>query len=241
MDILREGEGPVTIVAVHGIQGTRSSWLPVVRAMAGQAAFVLPNLRGRGAALRGRGPEDYRLPCLAQDLHDAITRTVGHQPFYLAGWSLGVSVALEYLLSFDHAPQPRGLILLSGSPALCRTRLFTAFEGSALRDEIARRERRLGLAEAADHDAAAWTWQAVAGTNQRDDLPRVRIPAHIIHGTEDEDCPRLHATWLAQGIPAATLSLIDGAGHTLLGSATARVAAEMSQFVSRIERALESR
>ncbi|APR95707.1 hypothetical protein PATSB16_23670 [Pandoraea thiooxydans] len=208
--------------------------------LANEATFVLPNLRGRGNAGRGSGPSDYRLTNLAADLHDTITHAVDREPYYLAGWSLGVSVALEYLGRHANAQQPSGLILLSGSPALCKTRWFAAHQSQALRDEVAERRYRLGLVEAADDDAAAWTWQAVADTCQLDLLPHLSVPTQVIHGADDEDCPSLHAKWIVQGMPRASLKQFDGVGHTLLSDATADVAAEILDFIAHIERARKS-
>lgn len=240
MNLRREGSGPITIVAVHGIQGTAASWLPVARALADRATFVLPNLRGRADAARGTGPDDYRLPCLAQDLATAIDSAVGTRPYYLAGWSLGVSVALDYLGARSDRHMPRGLVLVSGTPKLRRTRWFVAHDSDALRAEAAQRVRKLGLAEAADDDAAAWTWQAIADTDQSALLPYITTPTLVIHGSDDDDCPILHGQWLANALPDATLSRIDGGGHALLSGATARVAQDMARFIAQCEPSLET-
>jgi len=105
----------MTVLAVHGIQGTSAAWNAVAEACAAQAHFICPNLRGRADASRGRGPEDYRLDTFSQDLLKIARNQLDDSPFILAGWSMGVSVALEYLRQ-NEGPQPCGLILLSGSP-----------------------------------------------------------------------------------------------------------------------------
>lgn len=235
MNILQEGSGPVTIVAVHGIQGTAASWLPVARTLKDQATFIMPNLRGRAGAWRGRSANDYRLPCFAQDLAEAIDGAVGMQPYYLAGWSLGVSIALEYLGNEHTARPPRGLILMSGSPMLCRTRWFVGHSYEGVRNEAAQRAHRLNMSESADHEATAWTWLAIADTDQSALLPRVTATTLVVHGTDDEDCPVLHGQWLARGLPDATLCLIEGAGHGLPSGATTQVGSAISQFITQRE------
>ncbi|MDB5776891.1 MAG: hypothetical protein JWP38_3024 [Herbaspirillum sp.] len=233
MDILEIGQGSATIVAVHGIQGTRASWLPIAEQLSEQARWILPNLRGRGRAERGFGPADYTLDSYAAELAAVIAERAATGPLYLAGWSMGVSVALAYLSRPD-ARVPDGLFLLSGSPALNQTHWFTTTEPQALRKEIAERERRLGLREAADHDAVAWTWQAISPTSQRALLPSIAIPTRILHGSADDDSPPQHAEWLRQGLPNASLCMFEGAGHgILMAPSSSRVAAEIQQFIHR--------
>lgn len=115
MDIERCGHGPALMVALRGIQGTRASWSAVADALALECRTVLPNLRGRGAALRRQGPQDYTLNAFTGDVQAVVTQEVGDEPFVLAGWSMGVSVALQYL-RLGGAAVPQGLVLLSGSP-----------------------------------------------------------------------------------------------------------------------------
>lgn len=234
MDTIESGHGPVRIVAVHGIQGTRASWQGLADQMAGEARFVLPNLRGRAHAARGQGPQDYRLECLADDLAEVIEAHVGDAPFYLAGWSMGVSVSLSYL-SRRGVQRPSGVILMSGTPTLDRAHWFTQ-RGEALLAEIAERETKLGLINPADRDAVAWTWEAISPTNQLELLPGVREPVLVVHGEDDDDSPWSHAQRLAQGLPNATLHGLPGIGHSILKDATDDVARHLREFIARVER-----
>ncbi|WP_343051783.1 alpha/beta fold hydrolase [Pseudaquabacterium terrae] len=229
LDIECLGRGP-RVLALHGIQGTRAAWLPVARRLAAHARFVLPNLRGRGRAPRGRGPGDYTLDAYAGDAAAAIERHAAGAPYFLAGWSMGVSVALALL---DRRPElrPAGLILLSGTPCLAQARWFDG-EGAALLAAVAAREHRLGLLQAADHDAVAFTWRAICLTDQRPLLPRIDGPALLLHGSADTDSPHEHARWLAEGLPQARLVTLAGAGHALLTEHTERVAAEIESFLA---------
>jgi pimeloyl-ACP methyl ester carboxylesterase len=214
VDIEMMGEGPSLVVALHGIQGTRSVWLPVARALEKDATFVLPNLRGRGQAERGSSAQDYGLGAFADDLSDAIEAEIRKRPYWLAGWSMGVSVALEYL-SRVGARRPEGVILVSGTPAIREVRWLTAEDDESLLREIAAREKRLALLEAADHDAVAWTWQAIRSTDQRALLDRLDVPTLILHGSQDTDCPDSCACSLVEKIPSAQLQIFADAGHSL--------------------------
>mgnify|MGYP001161691223 CR=1 FL=1 len=227
----------MTVLAVHGIQGTSAAWNAVAEACAAQAHFICPNLRGRADAIRGQGPEDYRLDTFSQDLLKITRNQLDGSPFILAGWSMGVSVALEYLRQ-NEGSQPCGLILLSGSP---RPRLAPWFsqQGDRLLVEIAEREKRLNLAMAADHQAVAWTWEGLQEVDHTASLGAIRLPTLIIHGTADPDSPLEHARWLADGIYDAELRVIAGAGHSLLTENTALVAQHIQAFITKLHHAQE--
>ncbi|MDB6145836.1 MAG: hypothetical protein JWP80_4880 [Pseudomonas sp.] len=210
------------VVAVHGIQGSRLGWMPLVDICQADASFVVPDLRGRGEAARGAVPEDYRLGAFSGDVAAAIDREIGDEAFVLAGWSMGVSVVLDYLSNSTYR-QPKALILLSGSPCLAQINWFHA-DGEALLEEVVAREQRLGIRGAADHQAVAWTWASIRDTDQRASLGAIEIPTLIVHGSDDQDCPLIHAQWLADGIPHARLHVIEGGGHSLLTHNTEQIA-----------------
>lgn len=230
MDVITVGDGAHTVLALHGIQGTREAWLPVATRLARRVRFVLPNLRGRGAAARFGSVEAHSLSAYADDVEAVAAACLAGRPFTLAGWSMGVSVALEYLAA-GRAPRPRRLVLLSGTPKLSEAPWFASHDEPQLLGEIARREQRLGLSAAADHAAVARTWQAIRRSDQRPLLGGIALPALLLHGREDEDSPWTHATELCAGLPRARLVTIDGAGHGLLTACTARVADELLRFL----------
>lgn len=233
MDTIESGHGPVRLVAVHGIQGTRGSWQGLVDRLGNQVSFVLPNLRGRADAVRGSGVADYSLQKLADDLEETIRAHVGDEPFYLAGWSMGVSVSLEYL-SRPGVPRPRGVVLMSGTPMLDKAHWFTQ-QGVALIEEIAERERKLGLVNPADRDAVAWIWESISTTSQLHLLPQLKEPVLIVHGTDDDDSPWSHAERLAADLPDATLHPLAGIGHSILKDAPDDVARHVRDFIARLE------
>ncbi|MEK0363344.1 alpha/beta fold hydrolase [Pseudomonas sp. CBC3] len=227
--------GRMTVLAVHGIQGTSAAWTPVAEACAAQARFICPNLRGRGDAIRGQDSQDYRLEAFSADLSEVAKHLDG--PFILAGWSMGVSVVLEYLRRND-GPQPCGLILLSGSPRPGTAPWFTE-QGDRLLAEIAAREKRLNLAMAADHQAVAWTWEALQDVNHSASLGSIELPTLIIQGSADPDTPLEHARWLSEVIPNAALHIIEGAGHSLLTENTTEVAAYIQAFITKLHHTQE--
>lgn len=229
MDCIQIGSGPRQIVALHGIQGTRAAWLPVAEALGDVATWILPNLRGRGAAVRATGPDGYALEAYAADVAEVIDTTV-RGPFILAGWSMGVSVALAYL-SHAERRQPTGLCLASGTPDLPNAPWFQAADDAALLAEVRAREVRLGLKEAADHAAVVATWTAIRAQRQLHQLADINIPTVILHGRDDADSPWSHALMLADGLQHASLLGLGGAGHSILTQHTAQVVAVLRGYV----------
>lgn len=234
LDIERRGRGDRLLVLVHGIQGTREAWRTVADLLAGEACLVLPNLRGRGSAARSGavdgagagGVAGYGLDAYADDLVEVIEREVGDRAYLLAGWSLGVSIALQALGRDAALRGPQGLLLVSGTPCLAAARWFdraAARDDPALDDEIVARRHRLGLRSHADDDAVAATWVAIRDTDQRPLLRRLRVPTMVLHGRDDDDCPLDHGRWLADGLDAP-LQVLDGVGHGVLGAAPSQVA-----------------
>lgn len=226
----------LSIVAIHGIQGTRSSWEPVAKLLRDDARWIQPNLRGRAQAFRGSQASDYALEKFAEDIAEVIAEYVTTPNYVLAGWSMGVSVTLATIaiLQREKIPLPQALILMSGSPVLQQTKWFHQTDYAALLPEIEAREVRLGLLEAADRDAVAWTWQSISTTDQRAVLPAIDIPTLIVHGSDDEDSPLAHAHLLAEGLPCADLRIINGGKHSILTQNAVRVADEMRAFLSTI-------
>ncbi|MDD2002018.1 alpha/beta fold hydrolase [Pseudomonas putida] len=234
MDIEITGDGPQQIIALHGIQGTRVAWRPVAEACSKFATFHLPNLRGRGRALRPATADGYELAEFAGELDMIINETTTEAPFILAGWSMGVSVILQWL-SQSPGKRPAALILASGTPAPCHAPWFTA-QGDALIEQIAMREQRLGLKEAADQQAVAWTWQSLRHIDHRRTLASIPEPALILHGSDDQDSPYGHAHWLADGLHASRLVALQGAGHSVLTENTTQVADHLGQFIHSLAR-----
>jgi pimeloyl-ACP methyl ester carboxylesterase len=232
-DVACIGTGSTTIVALHGIQGTRASWLPLANVLSTEARWILPNLQGRGEAWRGLTTDDYSLEAFAQEAMRAIDQNVGTGEYVLAGWSMGVSVILAILARLQEtgSPMPQAIILMSGSPVLQQTSWFQRDQAGLL-EEITLREQRLSLREAADHDAVALTWQAIRHSDQRSLLPSIIQPTLVLHGSEDQDAPLSHAEMLVKQLPQARLYVIEGAGHSILTQNTDRVAEQLRAFLS---------
>lgn len=237
MDIRRVGKSDgFPVIALHGIQGTSDAWVPVATALGDTFRFLMPNMPGRGDAPYPVSAQACSAAAFAHLASEVIEQEVGDRPYALAGWSMGVSVILELIArlangSVRHS-SPSAVMLISGTAQLNEVAWFKAAEPMALLEEIAHREVRLGLKQAAHPQVVAWTWDALKPVSHLENLAHVTMPALIVHGSEDEDCPVAHAHRMRDGIRDATLHVILGAGHSLLTKNTQDIGATMRAFLT---------
>ncbi|MDR3397431.1 MAG: alpha/beta fold hydrolase [Pandoraea sp.] len=239
MDIRRVGKPDgFPVVALHGIQGTNDSWTPLATALGDAFHFILPNLPGRGDAGYPASPQACSAEAFARLASAVVEQEIGSRPYMLAGWSMGVSVILELMTHLANGtarhPAPLAVMLMSGTAQLNEVSWFEASEDTALLDEIRQREIRLGLKRAANPQVVAWTWRALEPVSHLAHLAHVTMPALIVHGSADEDCPVAHAYRMGEGIRDATLHVIPGARHSVLTQNTQDVGNAMRAFITRI-------
>jgi pimeloyl-ACP methyl ester carboxylesterase len=127
---------------------------------------------------------------------------------------------------------PAAIVLLSGTAQLDEVAWFQATDATALLDEIQQRQIRLGLRHAADPRTVSWTWNAMKRISHLPNLAHVGVPALLIHGSKDEDCPIDHAYRMRDGIRHATLHEIPGARHSILTQNTQEVCVAMRHFLT---------
>jgi len=98
---LREGEGGVPLVLLHGWPETMRIWWRNVRPLA-EAGFevIAPDLRGFGES--GAAPDDfYDVVAQARDIEALVRQELGHARTVTCGGDLGGVVAQELALRFD--------------------------------------------------------------------------------------------------------------------------------------------
>ncbi|WP_314173959.1 alpha/beta fold hydrolase [Streptomyces winkii] len=110
-----------------------------------------------------------------------------------ADWSQPASV-IEYLVEYSR-------VLAGGR---------RPFDETPVRDLVRRDvERARDFAAVRNHDSLA------EGEQPQQPLSSIAVPTLVIHGTADPMFPLAHGEALAEEIPAARLSVLEGAGHGL--------------------------
>src|SRR6185295_15245784 len=112
ISVLSAGTGPETIVCVHGLGGTKASFLPTVNALAEHYRVVAMDLPGFGESDKPLGAP-YDAAWFARSVFAAMD-ALGIERAHVAGNSMGGRVAIEAAL----ADRDRTSALLLLSPAL---------------------------------------------------------------------------------------------------------------------------
>jgi pimeloyl-ACP methyl ester carboxylesterase len=118
ISILSAGEGPDTVLCLHGLGGTKASFLPTVAAMSGAYRVVAMDLPGFGESDKPIGAA-YDAAFFARAAFDTLD-ALGIEAAHVVGNSMGGRVAIEAgLMDRDRV---RGMVLLSPALAWLRDR-----------------------------------------------------------------------------------------------------------------------
>ena len=90
------GDGP-TILLIHGIAGSSTTWRAVMPALAENYTVIAPDLLGHGHSAKPRG--DYSLGAYASGIRDLLA-VLGRERVTLVGHSLGGGVAMQFAYQF---------------------------------------------------------------------------------------------------------------------------------------------
>lgn len=227
MQLITRGNSGPYLVGLHGIQATNRSWLGVADLLKPDFRVVLPNLRGRDGDETFAQSADFSLDGYVEDLKRLLDEFA--EPIWLAGWSMGVSVILQYVSKYGTAGM-HGLILISGSPAAGFTQWFKGQSIDALVAEAEDRQQRLGLAEAAIPLAVAKTWLALRDVDHRAVLSSIDKPVLVLHGGEDDQCPPNDARQMASAIANAQITVYPSVGHNMLKQRPDELVQAIKQF-----------
>jgi pimeloyl-ACP methyl ester carboxylesterase len=118
LSVLSAGTGPETIVCVHGLGGTKASFLPTVSALADRYRIVALDLPGFGESDKPIGAP-YDAPWFARAMFAAMD-SLGVERAHIAGNSMGGRVAIEAGLT--DRDRTSALMLLSPALAWLRPR-----------------------------------------------------------------------------------------------------------------------
>lgn len=224
----RAGQGS-PVLLLHPIGLDSSWWQPFAEQLAPRFSVVSMDFRGHGGSAPVSG--ELELTDLADDAA-ALVCALGLAPAQVVGLSMGGMVA-QYL-AIRHPDVVRSLVLLGtactlpdearkqmvargemarqdGMRAVLGATLERWFTPAALNSELAKRcERRL-----LENDAENWaaSWRAISRLDTLSLLKRIQAPTLAVTGDRDLSTPPAAAKVIAENIPGAALTIIDGAPH----------------------------
>ncbi len=103
------GDGPTTVLLVHGMAGSSRTWRATIPRLAEQCRVIAPDLLGHGASATPV-PGDYSLGGFAAMLRDLLD-VLGVARATVVGQSLGGGVAMQ--LAYQHPEVAERLVLVS--------------------------------------------------------------------------------------------------------------------------------
>lgn len=222
------------VVLLHGGTGSPESyWSPQIPVLSEHFQVILMWYRGYGDSSEDEGA--FSIEGCAADLRDVLD-TLGVERASLVGLSLGGAISLQFAL--DSPDRVRRLVLADTMSGVY-TQMFRRFIDHALIDAIEQGGHDLMfelnllfayseryLAEHEDEleaqkeawrqmDVARYTTmlRAIRSWSVDDRLGEIRAPALVLWGSEDIEIPRVYSQRLADALPHAVLSVIEGSGH----------------------------
>lgn len=222
------GQGPA-VVLLHPVGLSSEFWPGVVEPLAERFTVIAVDLGGHG-----RSPDVARPGRFADRLAEVVELVEPRAPVALVGASFGGMLAMH--VAATRPDLVSALVLSAAPPAIPEegrapvlergrtaeaggmeavlqdtlTRWFTpGFQDDPLVARVAERLR----ANAPSNWAG--TWEAVSEHDALDRLGDIRCPTLVIAGEADAATPLAAKRRLAEGIPGATLEIIEGAPHMI--------------------------
>ena len=247
-----------TIVFLHGLGGSQSTWANVLGAFAESYRIVAVDLPGHGSSDKP-SPEyaDYSIRAIAAKFGELLEK-LELAPAVLVGHSYGGATALQ--LALDRPKLVRALALVD-SAALgleINGELLDRVESEPSRDEarglleLFFEDRRFVLERGIDEmysarnapgaDAAIKTIAANAFTRRGQNLvlaeriSELEVPLLVIWGELDRVIPSRHAINAAAAQPTAWLEIIEGVGHVPQIEAAPAFVALVNRWLASIPR-----
>ncbi|MHA1247063.1 MAG: alpha/beta fold hydrolase [Candidatus Thorarchaeota archaeon] len=216
------GNSP-SLVMVHGAGGSSATWFMQLRGLARSFHIVAIDLNGHGRT-PDRNPDDVT----ASYLEDIASVVEGlHEPV-LAGHSMGGALAQLYAL--ERPDRISGLILIStGARLRVAQFIFDLLDNDF--DGYVEAVGKYMFAEGASRELISASKAEVRKCppdiirrdfvvcnefDIMDQVKNIRVPTLVIVGSEDVMTPVKYAAYLDGQIPASSLKIIDGAGHSVM-------------------------
>ena len=207
------GEGPTTIVWVHGIGGSHHAWDEITPQFPGFRHLTM-DVRGMGESEKTDGPMSIEM--WARDLN-GLMEALKIDRGVVIGHSMGGAISLRFAIDFPH--RLIGLLPLSTSSRV----------GPQARDSWMKQADEIEATN--PHLAAAR--RAVADYNMDEEMKSIRVPTLVIVGDADRTTPAGGSVIISRCIEDADLEIYPGIGHNVLKEepkSIGRVSAWLEQF-----------
>jgi len=255
------GEGPETIVFIHGLMLASESYEAQVEAFKGRYRVVTYDLRGQGRSAKTNDRLD--LDSLAEDA-DAVVETLAGGSAHIVGFSMGTFIAMR--LAARRPELVRSLTLIGPSAdaeapenmpkyeRLIRVvRLFgpRLFAGQLMKilfgdtflnapEMVGRRVRWRRVVERLPrslHRAAAASAHRSAIVRE---LERINVPTLVVSGEEDRPIPPERARAVHATIKGARFLSFERTGHAVMIERPDAFNDALSRFLAEVSNAVHA-
>lgn len=244
------GEGERTIVLVHGWKGSHRLWDAATMRLAEDFRVVAFDTRGMGESDKPSGPYDFDV--LADDL-EFVLAELGVEDATLVGWSMGVSISLQYLSR--GGGRASRLVLING-PIILRARddfpfgvpaeqLDGYLDGLAagwpqaeldfVRESMkdpdgAFSQLSFQVAMQTPLEMAMRIVRAQVELDHRGAVADLKVPVLGIYGGLDPYYPEALAEWIADTAPDGRYEIFENSAHAAHHDEADRFAAVVGAF-----------
>jgi 3-oxoadipate enol-lactonase/4-carboxymuconolactone decarboxylase len=237
--------GATPLILLHSLGTSQAVWDEQAAALAAGLRVIRPDLRGHGLTEVTKGP--YTIAQLARDVL-AVMDELGITRAHVGGLSIGGMVAQslaaqapERVLSLilcDTALAIPPANLWAERAATVRAKGIAALAEGVLarwvtpgfRDALPARGLRAMLLRT-DPEGYAGAAEAIAAADLSADTARLRLPALVLVGDQDQATPPESARALAAAIPGARLVVLENAAHLPTVEVPGAVTATMAEFL----------
>ncbi len=247
-----EGNGPETMVLVHGYASSAILWKYTIEALAesGRFRIIAINNRGAGDSDRTASEDDYTVQNFARDLHNAVS-ALGLNDFILVGHSMGGATVTEF--SMNHQNMLRGLVLLNSAPLAGRvlpdnweqelrasfaegglTRGDMGFQGPHITQEFAEEVNAIILRNPIER--AIGGRRSMGALRLRERVGEIKVPTMVVGGDRDDTVgvDNIVAEYLELPEASRHLHMFHGIGHSPNVEVPKRLAGLLTRFAAEI-------
>lgn len=222
------------LLCVHGLSADTLGWIPQVPAWSARQRTVIFDNRDVGQSSRASG--EYEVADMAADAL-ALADELGLESFHLLGLSMGGAISQQIALAAPERVRTLTLCVTFGGAgawgrlqgqvwserAMAMTReqrvdelMLLCFSEAAFENaEMVAYMRQVLLSNPHPQEPEAFGRQVRATSHHevRDRLGELAMPVHVIGASQDTLVPVWKSTELAELIPGARLTVIEGSGH----------------------------
>jgi 3-oxoadipate enol-lactonase len=249
------------LLCVHGLSADTLGWVPQVPAWSERHRMVIFDNRDVGQSSRAGG--EYEVADMAADAI-ALADTLGLESFHLLGLSMGGAISQEVALRVPERVRTLTLCVTFGGGgawgrlqgqvwserAMSMTReqrvdelMLLCFSELAFENgEMVAYMRQILLANPNPQEPEAFGRQVRATSRHetRDRLGALTMPVHVIGASHDILIPVWKSAEIAELIPSARFTVVEGSGHALNLERAEEFNAAVLEFLAEAEAPLAS-